>query len=91
MDKSQIEKMLEEKGRRVFEQKIKSLEAFMDTNFPFGDNVSAKTQALRSIGYYYDCTKEQREIFKTLERLEIKRQQDDFYNKVESIFYNFNK
>jgi hypothetical protein len=78
--------LIEAKAERVAKNKIEDLRKYLEINFPHDLHRAMFT----SVGFWDSKSEESKKLRKLFFDKELENQETEFFNKIESVFYNLN-
>lgn len=86
MSKDKLKELIEAKAERVAKNKIEELRKHLERNFPHELQVAI----FQSVGFWDSKNEESKKLRKLFFDKELENQETEFFNKIESVFYNLN-
>lgn len=86
MSRDKLRELIEAKAERVAKNKIEDLRKYLERNFPY----ELQSAMFTSVGFLDSKSEESKKLRKLFFDKELENQETEFFNKIESVFYNLN-
>lgn len=86
MNRDKLKELIKAKAERVAQNKIEELKKHLERNFPY----ELQRAMFQSVGFWDNKSEESKKLRKLFFDKELENQETEFFNKIESVFYNLN-